>query len=151
MEGLNYNYRYGKFPFSRPFVIVFLLFCLITIGVVVFEKASVLFLFPNMFMCWRFASPYFEKFYFDNDRIVTWKFKNHEVIDVPENAILVISYTMLKQSIVGKQCYSVNIVDENIDTILEKLHADDRACEWIAYHHKIKKLLIYDNLIHLYS
>lgn len=141
----EYRARYGNFPFSDPLVICFSLFCLFSILGMFFYKECIIISLVNSFWVWRLASPYFEKFCLNNERIVTQKFKNREIIDIPQNVVLVLSYTIVEHSVSGKSCYTVNIVNEDTETVLKKLHEDDRTCEWIACRHRVKKILIYDN------
>lgn len=141
----KFKSRYGEFPVFHPLVIFFAVFCLfLTVGMF-FYKDCIYMFFVNLYMVWRLISPYLEKFYLDGKRIVYKKCGKRGMIDVPPSAIFVVSYTAFKCSVSGRKKYTVNIIDENVQTILEKLHENDKACEMVAYRHKIKNALIYDN------
>ena len=137
--------RYGKFPILHPVTIMFFVGGLLITIIPFFHKEFIFIPLVNLFWAWRLISPYFDKYYFDNGKFVTRRFKSHEIIDIPPNAIFVLSYTIVEHSIAKKSSYTVNIIDENVETILKKLHEDDRACEWVAYRHGIKKVFIYDS------
>ena len=110
-----------------------------------FEKLLIIAFFINLFWIWRFSSPYFEKFYFDNGRIVTKKFKEQEIIEIPTNAVFVLSYTLVDNSVSSKNSCTVNIVDEKAEIVLQKLNEDPEACAMVAYRHRLKNGMIYDS------
>ena len=137
--------RYGRFPFFEPLSICFCVFTLsLAIGMLFYKECIFMFLL-NLFWVWRIYSPYFEKFYFDGNRIVCKKFIKSETLDIPENAVFVISYMAVEHSICSRNKYIVSIIDENTQTILGKLHENERACEFIAYRRRMKNALIYDS------
>lgn len=141
----KYRWRYGRFPFSEPLVIMFGIFCVFTTFGIFFERMLFVTVIINLFWIWRLSSPYLEKFYLDKNRFVTRKFKVQEIIDVPPNAVFVLSYTFVENSVRKKNSCMVNIINEKTEIIINKLNEDDRACEMVAFRQRVKNGLVYDS------
>ena len=141
----EFKSRYGRFPIFDTLIVLFSLFFLFVFFVwVLYYKYFLILFLINLFWVWRLVSPYFEKYYIQKDSIVCKKFQKCETLVIPPDAVFVVSYAAVENSVAYKKTCMVSIVDETPVTILQKLHENDRACEFIACRRRVKGL-IYDS------
>ncbi len=143
--------RYGKYPFyysldlSCILVIVYGIYVFIRLR---YEYTEAYLGFVPVFLsiCALIQNhhPYTEKFFVSNNIIHHQKGKNIEQINIPDDAVFVFSYMVVK--FYFKKKYMINIVSEDSDLILKKLHQDDYWNELEMAHHKLS-LTSYNNKI----
>ena len=144
----EYKPRYGKYPILHPATIIVIVFFAIFLGLG-YETERMkfvgVFLIPWSLWFIYIVFPFCERFYIKGNIIHTKKIRFKEVIPIPADAIFIVSYATINNSIFIKKRYIINIVVDDIDVALDRLHEDEFVCGKIAYHHGVSKNCIYDN------
>lgn len=73
----------------------------------------------------HFYYPFIEKFYIADKTIHRKRGRQTEEITIPDNAVFVLSYTIT--NFIYRKKYTVNIIAEDADTTLNRLHKDDKV------------------------
>ncbi len=149
-----YKKRYGRYPIFHlinilPAMVVlrcgYVFFSLekLTLSL---ETFACLYFFILGIGCFiSFYYPFMEKFYINNNLIYRKKRKNTEQIFIPDCSVFVLSYTVLGFRYYGK--YMVNIINEDIETTLKKLHEHDdyNKSEMMFHSRKLYNVAAYSN------
>ncbi len=142
-----YQKRYGKFPFFHiaNLAVYIMIVCpayylIETLFESDFKKDIILrLLFLFSLGCCCFIGgyhPYTEKFFVEDNVIHHKKGKYSEEIKIPADAVFVVSHMVEKYYFTKR--YLINIVADDIDEVLEKLHENDSYNQEQTFYHTFK-------------
>lgn len=137
--------RFGRYPISHItnfFVVIYCMFFLIICGLK--NPLTYVMIIFSVLVELSLIHPFWEKYYIENNIIYTKKLKNQYNIPIPDDAILVFSYTTT--NVRYNDRFMVNIITSNSNDILQKLHSNSTYNQWESlYRHKYPTKQIYDN------
>lgn len=122
-----YRKRYGKYPIKHTINFLLLIFLLTAVlSFFSFEDVylGLFLLIITLLLFIHFYYPFREKFYITDKTIHRKKGRQTEEITIPDNAVFVLSYTIT--NFIYRKKYTVNIIAEDAETTLDKLHKDDK-------------------------
>ncbi len=140
-----YISRFGKYPiFHSTNFLMIIYFVLFLIFGGLKNPLTYIALMFSIICELSLVHPFWEKYYIENNVIHKKKLNYQYNIPIPDDAIIVFSYTTT--SVRYNDRYMVNLISSNPDDVLQILHSNSIYNQWEAvYRHKKPIKEIYDN------